>query len=433
MKKRAIIYLLVFLVLISAIAITAYSTIPVPGHGGDEVYTTISANPVELQYAISNNLLLGYNLVGGNNPNPVDPGHSSSKIIVSVSGKEETLQEAINSKTLCSNTSSSSYSQLAPIQGHLGNQIVITNASGVEKTLQQIIDNKEFCTCGDGICQNGSAGRPNYGENTSFCPGDCPPRICKQDINSSGSCEGYTGCSGFGVIAHFSCGFGSARNIYDNPVYPYNQFCSNCDPSLPSTACFGCSTNFIKNLSKCGTIATLSEDYLNDYCISRGCNGVQREYYTDTPNNKDYHWYCMYSNITRFSTSYTTLMTNPVFYTWMSNSLDRVNHPPLPPTNGGIDTGWYIRSWGSLKENATINKLCEFFTGQYGMAVLYNQAEITGADYTNDDGNEAFYWNTSISKWQSEFYDDTGAIDITSIYCFNENGILPRGQAYVII
>ena len=192
-----IIYSLAFLILLSAIAITAYSTVPSPGHGADDIYITLSNSLLGLQDAINASLLLGYNLTGGNNPNPVDPGHSSSKIIVSVSGKEETLQEAINSKTLCSNTSSSSYSQPAPIQGHLGNQIVITNASGVEKTLQQTIDNKEFCTCGNHICENGSAGNPRYGENYTNCLTDCPvpcPSLTNLDQGTCTSAGGLVSC-----------------------------------------------------------------------------------------------------------------------------------------------------------------------------------------------------------------------------------------------
>ncbi|MEK6856178.1 MAG: hypothetical protein AABX66_03415, partial [Nanoarchaeota archaeon] len=304
-----------------------------------------------------------------------------------------------------------------------GNQIVIINKSGAEKTLQQAIDNKEFCTCGDNICQNGTGGHPNYGETNLNCQADCASETCIQDADSSGDCVGNIVCSNW-VKSGFYCRSG------DTSGFGYttgNPLCSNCESG---SYCWPC---IINSLPLCGAITTLSEDYLENYCTSRGCNGVQRDYSDDSPSLRVYNWHCLDLAVSRFKTDYNSLMGDPEFYNWMSSSVDPSVISSPPPSFGGKDNGWYILSWGSIKENATINKLCEFFTGQYGMASLISEAGITGGDYDSDNNNREYYWNETINKWQKEeiLYEE-GNIDITSIYCITENGILPRADKFLI-
>jgi hypothetical protein len=123
----------------------------------------------------------------------------------------------------------------------------------------------------------------------------------------------------------------------------------------------------------------------------------------------------------KFTTKYTTLMSDPTFYSWVGNS--------GMPTSGGSDRGWYIRTSVSPTRFAdTANRLCSYFMTN-GTATVYS-GQYTGGDYGSDNNNTAYYWNTGTNTWSSEAHGDDGSIDITSLICVGD-GVLDRGVKFL--
>ena len=154
MKKSVFVSVIVIsLILLTLVIATTYTSIPNPGHGGDDVYIFINNTEMTLQEAILNNTFNNCSVTGGTYSSLINLGHSGEEIIVNVNGTKTTLQEAINNKKLLSSnntgTSPADYAGYSfPPQYQTAEEVAVQNSTGEnEKTLQDAINDGWFeCT-----------------------------------------------------------------------------------------------------------------------------------------------------------------------------------------------------------------------------------------------------------------------------------------------
>jgi hypothetical protein len=146
MKFKKGVLVILFILITSIVCV--YADFSKLTHDYSNVLIEFNGYSMTLKEAYSNGFLVNEkSLPTKSYTTSVSKGHTANEIIVSVNGKVETLQQAIDSATvtnkgLCSTTGPSSLSTSSlPAKGHLATNIYITST----KTLQQAIDNKEFC------------------------------------------------------------------------------------------------------------------------------------------------------------------------------------------------------------------------------------------------------------------------------------------------
>jgi hypothetical protein len=127
------IFLVILLVLFLGVVYSYSTATPNPGHTGEDIFVTVSGKTQTLQTAINNN----FNGSGAS-VSSTEKGHLGNGISVSVKGKKQMLQVGIDNKF---DGNGASVNSLNP--GHDGSSILIS-VNGVEKTLQQAIDDGDF-------------------------------------------------------------------------------------------------------------------------------------------------------------------------------------------------------------------------------------------------------------------------------------------------
>ncbi len=148
MEKRYV--YITILILAIGIVIAYTSSIPDPGHGGNNVLVSVNGFNMTLQEAIDGGFLVDQGSVPSTSGiTSISTGHSSENVWVSVDGDERTLQNAINTIGLCG-SGSSSYSSSISL-GHSADDILVS-INGDEKTLQAAINSGEFCCVPDCSC-----------------------------------------------------------------------------------------------------------------------------------------------------------------------------------------------------------------------------------------------------------------------------------------
>ena len=145
--KYVFVVFIILLISVGAFAYTYQQPIPNPGHDGDGIWIFLNGNLIDLQTAITSELINGTVQSSSGSAFSISSGHSGNEILIKSNWVEKSLQGAIDDGSICCKGCASSdggYSN-ALVEGHSAREIIIATLAGVEKSLQGAIDDGEFC------------------------------------------------------------------------------------------------------------------------------------------------------------------------------------------------------------------------------------------------------------------------------------------------